>query len=273
VSIRRLEVEFAEDVEEVSVTMLTNRKLLLMGRGFLPSDLAGLVVWHDASDASTLFQDSALTTPANADNDPVGGWKDKSGNGRTATQTTAGKRPLLKLAIRNGLPGLRFDDTDDYLSLAKITAFATEASVFAVSTSAKATEYRTLEFENDGTNPHRFILRHMAGGDQYHFYTSHSGGNVQDNIAVGNGLAIWGGVATEGASVFSHKNTTIGAGGAIGTFASGGANGPVYGAGDDGTGTAFLNGDLFEVVAYSRALNSTEVAKLKVYLQKKWATP
>ena len=53
---------------------------------------ANLKLWLDASDASTLFQDAAGTTPA-TNGDPVGLWKDKSGNSKDVTQATAGSRP------------------------------------------------------------------------------------------------------------------------------------------------------------------------------------
>jgi len=80
-----------------------------------PALLSNLAVWVDASDTSTTFQDSALTTPASANNDPVGGWKDKSGNNRHFLQATSGKRPLLKTAAFNGLNGIQGDVVDDQL--------------------------------------------------------------------------------------------------------------------------------------------------------------
>jgi hypothetical protein len=53
---------------------------------------AALLAWYDASDASTLFQDAARTTPASV-GDPVGGWADKSGNGNHCSQANASFRP------------------------------------------------------------------------------------------------------------------------------------------------------------------------------------
>lgn len=52
-------------------------------------------IWLDPSDMSTLFQDSAGTTPVTAVEDPVGKILDKSGRGNHATQPTSGKRPKL----------------------------------------------------------------------------------------------------------------------------------------------------------------------------------
>ena len=53
-------------------------------------------VWYDPSNISSLFQDSAGTTPVTADGDPVGKMLDLSGNGFHALQPTAGNRPVYK---------------------------------------------------------------------------------------------------------------------------------------------------------------------------------
>lgn len=49
--------------------------------------------WYDPSDPSTLFQDSAGTTPVTAVEQPVGLMLDKSGIGNHASQATSTKRP------------------------------------------------------------------------------------------------------------------------------------------------------------------------------------
>lgn len=71
-------------------------------------------VWYDPSDLSTMFQDSAGTTPVTAVDQPVGKILDKSGRGNHATQGTSTKRPVLKQGV-GGLYYLYFDGVDDYL--------------------------------------------------------------------------------------------------------------------------------------------------------------
>ena len=80
---------------------------------FTPASISGLQLWLDASDASTLFTDSAGTTAATADGDPVGCWKDKSGNARNATQSDGLKKTALKSKIQNNLNSIRFDNSDE----------------------------------------------------------------------------------------------------------------------------------------------------------------
>jgi hypothetical protein len=50
------------------------------------------------------------------DTDPVASWTDSSGNGRTATQTTAGRKPTYRTNIQNGKPAVLFDGVDDRMS-------------------------------------------------------------------------------------------------------------------------------------------------------------
>ena len=51
--------------------------------------------WYDPSDLTTLFQDSAGTTPVTAVEQPVGRMLDKSGYGNHAFQATSASRPVL----------------------------------------------------------------------------------------------------------------------------------------------------------------------------------
>jgi hypothetical protein len=55
-------------------------------------------LWLDAADAGT------VTTVSGA----VSQWNDKSGNGRNATQGTAGNRPVYQASAQNGLNAVRF---------------------------------------------------------------------------------------------------------------------------------------------------------------------
>lgn len=51
---------------------------------------------YDPSDLSTLFQDSAGTTPVTTDGDPVGRFNDATGSGRDFIQATSGNRPVYR---------------------------------------------------------------------------------------------------------------------------------------------------------------------------------
>lgn len=86
-------------------------------------------VWYDPSDITTLFQDSAGTTPVTAAGQPVGKMLDKSGSGFHATQATAGQRPTYQVDS-TGHPYLSFDGVDDGMVTGTITPSIDKAQVF-----------------------------------------------------------------------------------------------------------------------------------------------
>jgi hypothetical protein len=93
--------------------------------------LTGMDRWMDAHNLSTLFQDSAGTTPVTANNDPVGRWNDANGSAKRWDQAGAGNRPLYKTNILNGKAGVKFDGTDDFMTV--VTSFSANLlTVFAV---------------------------------------------------------------------------------------------------------------------------------------------
>jgi hypothetical protein len=89
------------------------------GGVFDPADLfnGGLKgAWYDASDLTTLWQDTAGTTPVTTDGQSVARWDDKSGNGNNLLQSTSGFRPVYRTS--GGLHWVDFAGGDDRLSSA-----------------------------------------------------------------------------------------------------------------------------------------------------------
>ena len=66
-----------------------------------------------------------------ANNDPVAEWTDMSGNLRHATASGAA-RPMFKTNRINGLPGVLFDGTDDYMTGSWVSLECVEMTVFVV---------------------------------------------------------------------------------------------------------------------------------------------
>jgi hypothetical protein len=82
--------------------------ITLAGRAGSTPVTDGLMLWLDATDSSTLYEDSALTKLATVGSS-IGGWKDKSGNDYHATQETAASRPVYLNDVMNGKAGLHFN--------------------------------------------------------------------------------------------------------------------------------------------------------------------
>ncbi len=98
--------------------------------------------WYDPSDLTTLFQDSAGTTPVTAVEQPVGLMKDKSGRGNHAFQATAGNRPTLSARVN---------------LLTKTEDFSDAAWAYLVNSTK--VDYQTISFAGAG----RFGMFGMSG--------------------------------------------------------------------------------------------------------------
>jgi len=91
---------------------------MMQSGGFSPASLfAGGTegAWYDPSDLTTLFQDSAGTTPVTTAGQPVGKMLDKSGNGNHVAQAISAKRPTYTEG--SGLAWLAFDGVDDAMEI------------------------------------------------------------------------------------------------------------------------------------------------------------
>jgi hypothetical protein len=98
--------------------------------------------WFDPSDLSTLFQDSAGTTPVTASGQPVGKMLDKSGNGNHATQATSSKRPTYTEG--GGLSGLAFDGVDDAMYAPALGVTSSALTMLYSATQSGGTAYNMI---------------------------------------------------------------------------------------------------------------------------------
>jgi hypothetical protein len=110
---------------------------------FTPLALAGTFGWYAARDTSTLFTDTARSTPSTSDADLIKGVTDKSGAGNHLSEAT--NPPTRKNAIQNGNTVLRFDGTNDTLGNAAAAAVGNGDYLFAfVVKSANSAGHRSL---------------------------------------------------------------------------------------------------------------------------------
>lgn len=233
--------------------------LLLLKPAFSPAKLAGLSLWLSADRITGL-----------ADGDPVSSWSDLSGNSNHATQSTTAAKPLYKVNIANGRPGVLFDGVDDYLSLAAgayTAMLAGDKTVFvAAKWAATGADKRLVSVSNAGAST-RFALTHTTGPVYQHFYTT---GAAQANVTASAGAIPSTSVpqiveaVQSGTSFIGRTNgTTIAAdpANAGGEVAASGA----LGSNAAGSG-GFANVYILDVIAYNRALSATEASAVRRYL-------
>jgi hypothetical protein len=235
---------------------------------FSPSDVAGLALWLDGSDAATLYQDSARTTPVTADTDPVGGITDKSGQANHAAQTTANARPLYKTNIQNSKSALRFDGTNDSLTVADAAGLEmdTDSTVFLVVKNLTAEGNAGL-VAKDNTNG-------VAG--PYGLLVDASGKPQLDRPWIQAGVAATNAITTDAYVVMAKvSGTTVthrrnGAANGTDTLAVGSTgNGSLFIGVMDALGV-FLAFDLCELLVYSAPVADADRDLIESFLNTKW---
>jgi len=248
--------------------------------------ITGLAVWLDASDAATLFQDSAGTTPATADNDVIGRWADKSGNGYHATQGTTGNKPLLKTAIQNSKNVIRCDGTDDYLEFTgtALDIFKNVAYGYiftAYSARQTAATQRTALMFSQGTNnaAARMMLEDGITANRFGFRTRQLDA---DTVVVVTSSTDHGGtfkVVTLqaewilGTAKIRQNGAQVGSGSYAGTVNTSNTSSLAARVGQLGSGVIPSTGDHAEyiLVARATALSADAITAIETYLNAKWA--
>jgi hypothetical protein len=259
--------------------MTTARKLLLglLGGGAafnpnLPLTISGLVLWLDASDSTTLFQDDAGTTPAVANDAVVGRWADKSGLGRNMIQATANQKPLLKTAIQNGKNVLFFDGTNDSMAAtfgATVMTAQTTITVIAVNWGLADAYSRAITQGNgaaeDNAIANGFIpLVRDAAQTKYTLYAN---GTYATSITLADTTtAVWCS-RTDGSNAIPRLNGVDGTtlakpfNQSVSEFVLGRRSGNT---------DAIYGGYMLEVLTYNRALTASELTSVESYLNAKW---
>lgn len=260
--------------------MAMNPRLLRpLATGFNPRQISGLALWLDAADSTTLFQNSDGTTPATSANDPVGYWRDKSGNNRHATQATAGNRPAYAGSM-NGRGVLTFDGTSDRLlgSVPAITALPATIIAVARPTAGVQNRYLSPLFgQKSGANFRAVLYRGFnavtLGGwlDNLRLYNGGAGNLSSLTPWPTNTAAVVGTLIASPAA--SHRiyyqglETPL----AESTNADTPAGSYYIGADPDNTSApVFWTGQYAELVVYARALTTAERQRVEGYLARKW---
>lgn len=87
------------------MSLLAHQGVMYAGGAWTPANIT-TQLWLDASSASSVSLDGSGN---------VAQWSDRSGNGRHVAQATAGFRPKLLPAAKNGRDIIKFDGVDDVL--------------------------------------------------------------------------------------------------------------------------------------------------------------
>jgi len=245
------------------------------GVAFSPADINDLHLWLDASDASTLFQDTSKTTSASANNDPIGCWADKSGNGFDHDQSTNAYRPYLNTSQMN-LNSLSFNGSlnsnyGQWLENSTCTDNITWFAAFHLTNSGVLV--------GQGASINGYLLFHSGTSGQSNYMGTNAGyRNANSNITMSRNVdTICSGdmvnfIRRNGvqAPMCGPFNTTPnpfdyngGVSADIGTYIGRRGLSP--------TNHQPFDGYIGEVITYDRRLSSTEIGQVESYLSKKWS--
>ena len=227
-----------------------------------------------------VYSDTGCTTAAVAAG-AVACWTDQSGNGRNGTQATAAAQPVYETTVVNNQPAVRFGGAtdDDRLSIDFSFLVNSNYTIFGVADrrAAKATNY----FLGTGAG--------AANNQNLHF------GWRTDAATAGYTTAQWGNDVTVAVPTNANRDFMIAMGWLDRAFPTAGermrlrinhneffgnrsttqgftaANNGRVGQGAPDTAVSYFDGDIVEVIMYSRAINEAERILIENYLSSKYA--
>lgn len=238
-------------------------------RGFSPASIAGLDLWLDASDNSTVLD---ATDTAASDGEAVKTWQDKSGNDRHVVQDTAARQPVRLAAEINGLDALDFDGEDWMIGGDWLTQTAAKSIFIVAKTDTTGSFANGGLFQvSDAQGTGRGILITAEVAVRCNTYTWISTSTTTSNQAAvvsvtqsGSGnvhdiFSMW----LDGASV----TRTSGTNGAIADA----AGNVIIGKNDDNdSASSELDGKLCEIIVYDSELSAADREAVENYLGEKW---
>lgn len=234
-------------------------------------------LWLDAADSSTIY-DAVSGGSLVAPDGVVARWEDKSGNARHATQGTSLNRPLRKLAVQNSLDVLRFDGSNDRLSISDLGLFrnigfaaiavaarveAANQFIFGAETNAGST--RAGLSTTLVVNTRRSAVARRLDANAATSATSSISTAGQFRIQIGvfrfadgtiesrdNGADIKTSFLPSSGNTSDTDSTAI----SVGSIAS----------------AFFANGDISEVIVFVSAISESQILTVEGYLSWKWGT-
>jgi len=239
--------------------------LLLLGKKrFNPRSLPNLQLWLPADRINQ------------ANNTAVATWADQSGNGYDATQGTSAARPTYIASGLNGLPVVRFDGTDDQMTLGAsalgMLRNVAGATVFVVAKYVgTASNRRSFAILRNGDDANRLALFKLTtnvyqiGGrrlDTDSFQGANSTTSATDNFILHTNL-------TNYQSTLLQQYVNGSLDGQSTSFQTSGNTSDT----DSSAilvGSTTFNGDIAEIIVYNRVLNTSELAQVHRYLARKW---
>jgi hypothetical protein len=220
-----------------------------------------LTLWIDASSITGL-----------SDGNPVATWSNKSPNlALHLSQGTAASQPTYKTGILNGLPVVRFDGINDVLTSGAMTNFigsqASEYTMFSVFDARLINTDVTPIYNNDAiiSDSSGFAGQYLKGLTANAYNWDGNADSIGTPIQTNTWYVLRSGLGS--GSLFVHANNQPLQSTASGANTLNVATHTLR----LGARSAFLDGDIAEVLIYKRALTLEERNQVAGYLADKYA--
>jgi hypothetical protein len=237
-----------------------------------PISETDLVLWLDASEISTLYQNSdCSTSPVTADSQTVGCWKGLAGSNINVSQATSGSRPTyLTSGLGASKAGLSFASKWLTGTLTGLTGNQNHTMIVVFKySSLSSTNNVVLKIGTDGTSTKTSLESTSAN-----FKDSFSSSAVLYRTLTNN--SAYFATKTYNGSAGPHNRVSYlngkvgpmaGTSGTISTLSL--PSNPTVEVG--GAASAdYFSGVISEVIVYSRAVGYAELTSINTYLAAKW---
>ena len=233
-----------------------------------PTQLTALQIWYNADVSSTTNFNSA---PANGAD--ISQWKDRSGTGHNANQSgNASIKPNWYANLQNGLGAIRFNGTTESLNINPIsfTQNLSGFTLFIVAKLGSLTGQRPL----CGSDADGFKIDYDGVENKWGVKTS--GGHADSNITGETGSFHVFGLVFDGAGAtdadrlkfrYDGNQQALTFFSSPGTTTSGTAT--TFYVGQDTAGN-FFQGEVGEMLMFTRALKGAEINSVENYLKSHW---
>jgi hypothetical protein len=251
--------------------MPMNPRLLVPRASGIPSPLviSGCIGWYDSLDLTAMAQNSD-GTGAVAVGDQVGYWKDKSPTAAHVTQGTGANRPTLTASQVNGRAALRFDGSNDNLSVASysaqsslsgLTRFMIVSSTQVAIASSSSAGGASIAIQAFGLNVYSYIS--SANVQWTH-------GGASGNLPLRIYTAVYDGSGTPSLGMYFNgvAQSSVASSGTLGATTPSGS-GTMH-IGSNVASNNFVAGPIAEYLIYNRTLSVVEITAVYKYLRKKW---
>lgn len=242
----------------------------------IPTQISGLMWWLDFSARNTvLAYDAAqsIYVPVTADSTPIARILDRSGNGRTFSQSTTADQPLYRTNVRAGLSVARFDGTNDGLVSDATMSIPANFTLFAVArlNANVSGGIANADAINTGPSLFRMGLSNTSNFNCVGFDNAGGLGSINSQPAVATAFNILC-LERDATTVQGFVNGESTGSSVVSGTANSGSSQVALGT-LSGLASTYLDGDIAEIFMYDSALSAENRTAMLDYLAYKWGFP